>query len=71
MARDLKRLNINLPAELIKKVDEYAETLYIPRTTAMTVLLNLALDSQRAMKDINELVIEMKKQQELEEKKPK
>lgn len=71
MARDLKRLNINLPAELIKKVDEYAETLYIPRTTAMTVLLNSALDSQRAMKDINELVIEMKKQQELEEKKPK
>jgi metal-responsive CopG/Arc/MetJ family transcriptional regulator len=56
MARELKRLNINLPQELVDKVDEYADNLCIQRTTAITVLLNTALNQQDGIKALQDLM---------------
>ncbi len=56
IARELKRLNINLPQELVDKVDEYAEKLCIQRTTAITVLLNAALIQQDSVKVMQDLM---------------
>lgn len=56
MARELKRLNTNMPIELVAKIDEYAERMCISRSSAINVLCNLALDSQKAMTDLSELL---------------
>lgn len=54
--RESMRLNINVPQELIDRVDNYAESLSINRTSAVCVLLSMALDSQKMMNSIDELV---------------
>lgn len=41
------RINLNMPCNLAYKVDEYARRMNINRTSAICVLLNLALDSQK------------------------
>lgn len=41
------RINLNMPCNLAYKVDEYARKMNINRTSAICVLLNLALDSQK------------------------
>lgn len=41
------RINLNMPCDLARRVDEYASKMHINRTSAICVLLNLALDSQR------------------------
>lgn len=56
MARELKRLNTNMPLELVAKIDEYAERMCISRSSAINVLCNLALDSHKAMTDLGELL---------------
>lgn len=56
MAREVKRVNMNIPVETLQRVDEYAEKMTISRTAAVLVLLNLALDSQKAMNDMSELL---------------
>ena len=56
MARELKRLNTNMPLELVARIDEYAERMCINRSSAINVLCNLALDSQKAMTDLSELL---------------
>ena len=62
------RVNLNFPSDLLKRVDEYAESVSINRTAAIMVLLNQALDSRKALDDISELATMMKNhQQEMEE----
>lgn len=56
MARDLTRMTVSLPTELVKRVDDYAENMGIKRTSATAVLLTMALDSQKAMTDLGELL---------------
>lgn len=56
MARDLKRININVPVETLERIDIYAENMSINRTSAILVLLTQAMDSQKAMSDLGELL---------------
>lgn len=44
---ELKRVNINLPITLIKKVEEYGESIGINTTSAYIVLLNQALNQNK------------------------
>lgn len=69
MGRELRRLNTNMSTDLIERIDEYAERMSISRSSAMNVLCAMALDSQRTMSNLDELMKELKKQQELEKKK--
>ncbi len=57
MAREVKRININIPLDTLERIDEYAEKMTISRTAAILVLTNNALDSQRAMNTLDELLI--------------
>lgn len=57
MARELKRVNLNLPEDVVKRIDAYADKMCINRTTAVVMLCNTALDSQKAMNDLSELLI--------------
>lgn len=43
----LKRVNMNLPADLVKKVESYAEKNYLNVTAAYIVLLNQALNRSK------------------------
>jgi len=54
--RELKRVNMNLPAELILKVDTYAARLCITRSAAITVLLSTALEQAGAMSTLQEMI---------------
>ena len=48
---DLKRVNINLPINLVKKVEEYGESIGVNTTAAYIVLLNQALEQKMAFKN--------------------
>ena len=56
MARDVKRININVPVETLQRIDTYAYNMSINRTAAILVLLSQAMDSQKAMSDLGELL---------------
>ena len=56
MAREVKRININVPVETLKRIDTYADNMSINRTSAILVLLSQAMDSQKAMSDLGELL---------------
>ena len=45
-----------MPCDLAYRVDEYASKMNINRTSAICVLLNLALDSQKAMSTLEQLL---------------
>ena len=45
---ELKRVNMNLPADLVQKVVEYGESKGLNTTSAYIVLLNQALDQRNA-----------------------
>lgn len=54
---DSRRLTINLPIDLVDKVDCYASKLNLNRTSAITVLLSLGLqgtEGMEALKNITE-----------------
>lgn len=54
--KETMRLNINVPVELMDRVDSYADNMAINRTSAVAVLLSMALDSQKAMNSLDELL---------------
>lgn len=53
---ETSRMGINIPTELLGRVDEYANKMAINRTSAVCVLLSQALDSQKAMSNLDELL---------------
>lgn len=61
MARQLRRLNTNMPQELVDRLDEYASKTYMSRSTAINVLIAEALDSQKAVNDLGDLLKLIKK----------
>lgn len=63
MAREVKRININVPVETLERLDDYADKMSINRTSAILVLCTLALDSQKAMTDLGELLKMAKEEQ--------
>lgn len=52
---DKQRVNLNMPIDTLKRLDDYAERMTITRTSAILVLVNQALDGQNAMSAIEEL----------------
>ena len=57
MARvETTRMGMNIPTELMDKLDEYADRMNISRTSAVCVLLSQALNSQKALNDLGELI---------------
>ena len=67
MAREVKRININIPIDTLERIDDYADKMTISRTAAILVLTNLALDSQRAMNTLDELMIAYKNDKTIKE----
>ena len=65
MSRELKRLNINMPVELIAELDEYADKINVNRTAAINMLVSTALEQKNAMSVMDEL---LNKLGEVEEK---
>lgn len=63
MARDITRVTVNLNSELVEQVDKYAEDMNINRTAAVAVLLSQAVNSQKAMSDLGELLTMVKEEQ--------
>lgn len=48
----IKRVNVNLPINLIERVQEYSRNMGIPYTQGYTILLNQALQQQDNIKTI-------------------
>lgn len=67
MKKETRRINMNIPADMVERLDSYAEQMSINRTSAVMVLLSQALDSQRAINTLEELVKAIKE----DEKNPK
>lgn len=63
MGKDVKRVTFNVPVDLMDRVDVYADSLSINRTSAVCVLLSMALDGQKAMKTMDELLKVVKEEQ--------
>lgn len=69
---NVKRVNINLPIQLINKVQEYSSNLGIPYTQGYTILLQQALqvqDNLKVMNDFNQAVKIVSQMNEEERKK--
>lgn len=56
MAKELKRLNMNMPAELIEQVDAYADSINVNRSSAINMLVSFGLMSMRSVGAIEKLV---------------
>lgn len=63
--RKLKRVNINLPENIVDSVKRYADILGINVTSAYIVLLNQALSQEVAMNNLPQLLQAYKKFDEL------
>jgi metal-responsive CopG/Arc/MetJ family transcriptional regulator len=63
MAKDITRVTVNLNSELVNQVDKYAEDMNINRTAAVAVLLSQAVNNQKAMSDLGELLTMVKAEQ--------
>lgn len=63
MAKDITRVTVNLNSELVNQVDKYAEDMNINRTAAVAVLLSQAVNSQKVMSDLGELLTMVKAEQ--------
>jgi hypothetical protein len=58
---ELVRLNYNVPKKLIDRVDTYAENMNVNRTSAINMLVSLALDSLNGLDTMREILDEVKK----------
>ena len=56
MARDLKRLNLNLSVDLLEQIDNYASRIGVTRSSAVSILVSQTLEQQRTMTDLAKLV---------------
>lgn len=54
--RDITRVNMNLPTQIVTKVKDYADSLGLPVTQAYTVLINMALEQKDMIKAMPELL---------------
>lgn len=57
---ELKRVNMNLPADLVQKVIEYGENLGLNTTSAYIVLLNQALEHKETINSMPAIIEFMK-----------
>lgn len=59
MSRELKRLNTNMPVELVARIDEYAENMNVNRTAAINMLVSTALEQKKAMSMMDEMLTKL------------
>lgn len=52
----LRKLVCNIDEALMNQLDEYAASLHITRTAAVSVLLSTALQAQKSMNTLEELM---------------
>lgn len=57
----LKRVNMNLPAEMVDKIDLERKKLNLNRTSYITMALSMHLNQQDAMQTLQALAIKMPK----------
>lgn len=62
---ELKRVNMNLPANLVDRVVEYGETLGLNTTSAYIVLLNQALDQKETLNNLPAIMEVLKEFQQM------
>lgn len=60
----LQKLVCNVEDVLLKQVDEYAASLHITRTAAVSVLLSTALQAQRSINALEDFMRAYKAEQE-------
>lgn len=60
MKTQTSRVGINIPTELLKQIDAYADKMSINRTSACCVLMSEALDAKNAMISLSEAMDFMK-----------
>ena len=56
MARELRRINLNLSVDLLEKIDSYAARVGVTRSSAVSILISQTLEQQQTMSDIAKLV---------------
>lgn len=59
MAKELKRLNMNMPADLIDQVDAYAEKMNVNRSSAINMLVSTALEQKNMMEIAQKMIYEL------------
>lgn len=64
MAKELKRLNMNMPVDLIEQVDIYAEKMNVNRSSAINMLVSTALEQKNAMTMMEKLLLEVQEAKE-------
>ena len=52
---NVSRLTFNIPSGLLERLDEYADSMSVNRTSAICFLLSQALSSQKALSDLSVL----------------
>ena len=60
MARDLKRLNLNIPTDLVNRIDEYSGKVGLTRSSAIVVLCDAALNNIKAIDGMGDLMEQIK-----------
>lgn len=55
----LKRVNMNLPAEMVDEIDSERKKLNLNRTSYITMALSMYLNQQNAMQTLQALAIKM------------
>lgn len=53
---EVKKLVCNIDADLLSMVDDYAASLHVNRTAAVSVLLTTALKQDRLMADLSRMM---------------
>ena len=67
MKQDKKRVNTLMPADVVKKLDNYANELGLSRGNALTVIVKHYFDEQeglKAIRNVDDLLKELKSNQE-------
>lgn len=59
---EVKKLVCNIDSDLLSMVDNYAASLHINRTAAVSVLLSTALKQDRLMSDLSNIMDVMKQE---------
>lgn len=56
MARELKRINLNLSVDLLEKIDSYAARVGVTRSSAVSILISQTLEQQQTISDLGKLI---------------
>jgi len=54
--KSVKKVTMNLSEELLERIEAYADTINVNRTSAMSVLMSEALDQKAALNAVNDLM---------------